>query len=87
MSQLGNDETIEASGRALSVLSDTKITPRHRHIGAEFVQRVQAILDRQPTIKTYGIDDSKYATTENLTVEIDGKATMTIAIRMDKVPF
>lgn len=84
---LGCDETIASDSRALAVLSATTITPRHKYIGSEFVQRVMAILDRQPKIKTYGINEESYATTENITFDLDGKATMTIAIRMDKVQF
>lgn len=86
MSEATDMETIETTGTSLAVLAVTTIGKKHRSIGAEFIQKVQAILDREPKIKTYGINESSYSIDETISLELPG-ATLTLAIHQSKTAF
>jgi len=83
---MGPDETVETTGRALAVLAVTTIGTKHRSIGREFLQKVQAILDREPKINSYGINETSYSTEETITLELPG-ATLRISVNQSKAAF
>lgn len=79
MTNLGNDETIETTAISVrdlgEVIAPTAIRKEHKAIGADLIQRVQLMLDREPEIDSYSVEkDWGGKAVEKLKLKLDGAA-------------